>query len=57
MCHHATEIWNAIADGKKFSKGDKIIIHGFSWGLRVLVQEMHVKKGFEYEYQRIIKNP
>ncbi len=41
---YATEIWNAIADGKKLSKGDKVIIHGFSWGLRVLVQETSVKK-------------
>jgi len=24
---YATEIWNAIADGKKFAKGDKVIIH------------------------------
>jgi hypothetical protein len=40
---YATEIWNAIADGKKFSKGDKVIIHRFSWGLRVLVQETPVK--------------
>jgi len=40
----ATEIWNAIADGKKFSKGNRVIIHGFSWGLRVLVQETPVKK-------------
>jgi len=35
---YATEIWNAIADGKKCSKGDKVIIHGFGWGLRVLVR-------------------
>jgi membrane-bound ClpP family serine protease len=35
---YAAEVWNAIADGKKFSKGDKVIIHGFGWGLRVLVQ-------------------
>ena len=41
---YATEIWNAIADGKKFSKGDRVAIHGFSWGLRVLVKETHVKK-------------
>ena len=41
---YATEIWNAIADGKKLAKGDKVIIHGFSWGLRVLVQETPVKK-------------
>jgi len=42
--NYATEIWNAIADGKKFAKGDKVIIHGFGWGLRVLVQETRVKK-------------
>lgn len=41
---YATEIWNAISDGKKLSKGDKVIIHGFSWGLRVLVQETPVEK-------------
>jgi hypothetical protein len=26
------------------TKGDKVIIHGFSWGLRVLVQEMSAKR-------------
>ena len=36
---YATEIWNAMADGEKFAKGDKVIIRGFGWGLRVLVQE------------------
>ena len=41
---YAAEIWNAIADGKKFAKGDKVIIQGFSWGLRVLVQETSVKR-------------
>ena len=41
---YAAEIWNAIADGKKFAKGDKVIIHGFVWGLRVLVQETPVKR-------------
>ena len=41
---YATEIWNAIGDDKKFSKGDKVIIHGFGWGKRVLVQETPVKK-------------
>jgi len=41
---YATEIWNAIANGKKFAKGDKVIIHGFGWGMRVLVQEMPAKK-------------
>ena len=37
---YATEIWNAISDGKRFAKGDKIIIQGFSWGMRVVVREM-----------------
>ena len=41
---YATETWNAIADGKKLAKGDKVIIHGFSWGLRVLVQETPNKR-------------
>lgn len=41
---YETEIWNAVADGQKFIKGDKVLIHGFSWGLRLLVQEAHVKK-------------
>ena len=40
---YATEIWNAMADGKKFAKGDKVIIRGFGWGLRVLVQETPTK--------------
>jgi membrane protein implicated in regulation of membrane protease activity len=40
---YATEIWNAIGDGKKFAKGEKVIIRGFGWGLRVLVQEIPVK--------------
>ena len=41
----ATETWNAIADGKKFVKGDKVIINGFSWGLTVRVQEAPAEKG------------
>jgi len=41
---YGTEIWNAIAIGKKFAKGDKVIIQGFGWGLRVLVQETPAKK-------------
>ena len=41
---YTTEIWNAIAVGKKFEIGDKVIIHGFGWGLRVLVQESPVKR-------------
>ena len=39
---YATEIWHAMANGKKFAKGDKVIISGFAWGLRVLVQETPV---------------
>jgi membrane protein implicated in regulation of membrane protease activity len=34
-----TEIWNAVADGKKFLVGEKVMIHGF-WGLTVLVKEI-----------------
>ena len=41
---YATEIWHAMADGKKFAKGDKVIIRGFGWGLRVLVQEIPDKR-------------
>ena len=40
---YATEIWNAMADGEKFSKGDKVIIHGF-WGMKVLVKENGIEK-------------
>ena len=40
---YATEIWNAKADGKKFSKGDKVIIHGFR-GMKVLVKEISIEK-------------
>ena len=37
---YAAEIWDAISDGKKFAKGDKVIIRGFAWGLSVLVKEI-----------------
>jgi membrane protein implicated in regulation of membrane protease activity len=40
---YATEIWDAITDGKKFSKGDKVIIHGF-WEMKVLVKEVSIEK-------------
>ena len=40
---YTSEIWNAIADGKKFSVGEKVIIHGF-WGMNVLVKEIFVEK-------------
>ena len=29
---YATEIWNAETDGKRLSKGDKVIIHAFWLG-------------------------
>ena len=41
---YATEIWTAMADGKKFAKGDKVLIGGFGWGLRVRVQEIPAKR-------------
>ena len=40
---YASEIWNAIADGKKFLIGEKVIIYGF-WGLNVLVKEIPIEK-------------
>ena len=40
---YATEIWNAMADGKRFSVGEEVVIHGF-WGMNVLVKEVPVKK-------------
>jgi len=40
---YASEIWNAMADGKNFSVGEKVIIHGF-WGLNVLVKGIPVEK-------------
>jgi membrane-bound ClpP family serine protease len=36
---YATEIWNAVAEGKKFMEGEKVVISGFSYGLRVIVVE------------------
>jgi membrane-bound ClpP family serine protease len=36
---YATEIWNAIADGKKFLENETVVISGFSYGLRVIVKE------------------
>ena len=41
---YATEIWNAIAEGKKFSAGENVIIERFSWGLRVVVHESPVER-------------
>ena len=37
-----TEIWNAMAEGKKFSVGEKVMIQGF-WGMTVLVKEIPVE--------------
>ncbi len=41
---YATEIWTAISDGQKFTRGDKVTIRGFSWGMRVLVENITVKR-------------
>jgi membrane-bound ClpP family serine protease len=40
---YATEIWHAVADGKKFLAGEKVVINGFSYGLRVTVEEAAVE--------------
>ena len=36
---YATEIWNAMTDGKNFYIGERVIIHGFC-GMNVLVKEV-----------------
>ncbi len=41
---YATEIWNAVAEGKKFIEGEKVVISGFSYGLRVIVAEPPVER-------------
>jgi membrane-bound ClpP family serine protease len=41
---YATEIWNAVAEGKKFLRGEKVVINGFSYGLRVIVEEPSVER-------------
>ena len=41
---YATEIWNAAANGKKFMQGEKVVINGFSYGLRVIVEEPTVEE-------------
>ena len=43
---YATEIWNAMTNGKKFSAGEKVMINGF-WGMHVLVQEVPVEASIE----------
>jgi membrane-bound ClpP family serine protease len=41
---YATEIWNAVAERKKFLEGEKVVINGFSYGLRVIVEESPVER-------------
>jgi len=41
---YATEIWNAMTEGKMFSVSEKVIINGFGWGMNVLVKEVPVEK-------------
>jgi len=41
---YAAEIWNAVADGKRFLAGEKVVIRGFSYGLRVIVAEPMIEK-------------
>jgi len=41
---YATEIWNAVAEGKKFLEGEKVVISGFSYGMRVIVAEPPVER-------------
>jgi membrane-bound ClpP family serine protease len=36
---YATEIWNAVAEGEKLLEGEKVVISGFSYGLRIIVKE------------------
>jgi len=41
---YATEIWNAVAEGKKLLEGEKVVISGFAHGLRVIVKEAPIKR-------------
>jgi membrane-bound ClpP family serine protease len=41
---YATEIWNAVADDNKFLAGDKVVIGGFSYGMRIIVEESSVEE-------------
>jgi membrane-bound ClpP family serine protease len=40
---YATEIWNAVAAGKNFWEGEKVVISGFSYGMRIMVEEAPVE--------------
>ena len=41
---YGAEIWNAVAGGKKFLAGEKVVINGFSYGLRVIVEETPLER-------------
>jgi len=41
---YATEIWNAVSMDRKFLEGEKVVISGFSYGLRVIVEEPPVER-------------
>ena len=41
---YATEIWNAVAEREKFMEGDKVVINGFSYHMRVIVAEPPVER-------------
>ena len=43
---YATEIWNAVGEGKKFFEGEKVVISGFSYGLRVIVKEASAERNW-----------
>ena len=34
---YATELWNAVAESERFTEGDKVVINGFSYHMRVIV--------------------
>ena len=44
---------NLEVEAEKFAKGDKVIIHGFDWGLRVLVLKGPIKKNDGIEVMAI----
>ena len=41
---YASEIWNAVTEGKKFLAGEKVVIRGFSYGLCVIVAEPLIER-------------
>ena len=40
---YATEIWNAVTEREKFMEGDKVVINGFSYHMRIIVTEPPVE--------------